>query len=319
MTGRPRDLLTRPALVRRCYLQRYAGKTFVIKYGGHAMEDPEAPSAACRRMVLLKAMGSILSSSRRRAADRRGAQAACGIQIAVRQQTASSCAATMSRRNDPQRARSTKIRPDGLAGRRRADRPTSGKDANLVLAESAAQGPIPIRGSNATSALGFVSRPVAVDPTILQRLAADNFIPIMLPVARPMSATTTSTPTAMARAIAGALAREELLPTDVARCSTSRAATADLDRPAIERVEGEQDDPEGGMTFEGRNLRRGDRDAGSMPRVFLDSRVRAYVLLNFPPPEVQAPRCAKVHKTTFTETRLASCSSRSSTSSAVLW
>lgn len=23
------------------YLQRYAGKTFVVKYGGHAMGDPE--------------------------------------------------------------------------------------------------------------------------------------------------------------------------------------------------------------------------------------------------------------------------------------
>ncbi len=31
--------------------------------------------------------------------------------------------------------------------------------------------------------LGFVGEPVAVDPTILQRLAADNFIPIVAPVA----------------------------------------------------------------------------------------------------------------------------------------
>ena len=39
------------------YMQRYAGKTFVIKYGGHAMGDPEAARDFAEDVVLLKAVG----------------------------------------------------------------------------------------------------------------------------------------------------------------------------------------------------------------------------------------------------------------------
>ena len=39
------------------YLQRYAGKTFVIKYGGHAMGDPAAAQDFARDVVLLKQVG----------------------------------------------------------------------------------------------------------------------------------------------------------------------------------------------------------------------------------------------------------------------
>lgn len=39
------------------YMQRYAGQTFVIKYGGHAMGDPEAARDFAEDVVLLKAVG----------------------------------------------------------------------------------------------------------------------------------------------------------------------------------------------------------------------------------------------------------------------
>ena len=39
------------------YLQRYAGKTFVIKYGGHAMGDPALARNFAEDVVLLKAVG----------------------------------------------------------------------------------------------------------------------------------------------------------------------------------------------------------------------------------------------------------------------
>ena len=39
------------------YLQRYAGRTFVIKYGGHAMGDPELAHDFAQDVVLLKAVG----------------------------------------------------------------------------------------------------------------------------------------------------------------------------------------------------------------------------------------------------------------------
>lgn len=39
------------------YLQRYAGKTVVIKYGGHAMENNELKNSFARDVTLLKAVG----------------------------------------------------------------------------------------------------------------------------------------------------------------------------------------------------------------------------------------------------------------------
>lgn len=39
------------------FMQRYAGKTFVIKYGGHAMGDPEAARDFARDVVLMKQVG----------------------------------------------------------------------------------------------------------------------------------------------------------------------------------------------------------------------------------------------------------------------
>jgi hypothetical protein len=39
------------------YLRRYAGRTFVVKYGGHAMGDPELARDFAEDIVLLKAVG----------------------------------------------------------------------------------------------------------------------------------------------------------------------------------------------------------------------------------------------------------------------
>jgi len=39
------------------FMRRYAGKTFVIKYGGHAMGDPELAEIFARDLVLLKQVG----------------------------------------------------------------------------------------------------------------------------------------------------------------------------------------------------------------------------------------------------------------------
>src|ERR1044072_9212408 len=39
------------------YLQRYAGRTFVVKYGGHAMGDPELARDFAEDVVLMKMVG----------------------------------------------------------------------------------------------------------------------------------------------------------------------------------------------------------------------------------------------------------------------
>src|SRR5258708_17665378 len=39
------------------YLQRYAGRTFVVKYGGHAMGEPALAKSFASDIVLLRAVG----------------------------------------------------------------------------------------------------------------------------------------------------------------------------------------------------------------------------------------------------------------------
>ena len=39
------------------YIQRFAGKTIVVKYGGNAMTDPELENSFARDIVLLKTVG----------------------------------------------------------------------------------------------------------------------------------------------------------------------------------------------------------------------------------------------------------------------
>jgi acetylglutamate kinase len=39
------------------YIQKFRGKTIVVKYGGHAMDDPKLRESFCRDVVLLKLVG----------------------------------------------------------------------------------------------------------------------------------------------------------------------------------------------------------------------------------------------------------------------
>src|SRR5206468_7934953 len=39
------------------YIKKFRGKTVVMKYGGHAMEDPRLRESFCRDVVLLKYVG----------------------------------------------------------------------------------------------------------------------------------------------------------------------------------------------------------------------------------------------------------------------
>ena len=39
------------------YIQKFRGKTIVVKYGGHAMDDPRLRESFCRDVVLLKLVG----------------------------------------------------------------------------------------------------------------------------------------------------------------------------------------------------------------------------------------------------------------------
>lgn len=200
------------------YLQRYAGATFVVKYGGHAMGDPELARDFAEDVVLLKAVGInpiVVHGG--------GPQIGAMLKrLGVESQFVGGLRVT-----DAETARIAEmvlagsINKEivgwiGQAGGRAVG--ISGKDAALVTAEKV-QGrePNPLSGIERHVDLGFVGEPVAVDPSILKSLAAQGFIPVVAPIALGADGHTYNiNADTMAGAIAGACgAKRFFLLTDV--------------------------------------------------------------------------------------------------------
>ena len=201
------------------YLQRYAGKTFVIKYGGHAMGDPELARDFAEDVVLLKAVGinpvvvhgggpQIGAMLKRLGVE---SQFVGGLRVT---DAATAEVAEMVLAGKINKEIVSWI--DAAGGRAVG---ISGKDARLVTAEKV-QRTEPDRNSGIERHvdLGFVGDPVAVDPSILTMLASQNVIPVVAPVALGVDGHTYNiNADTMAGAIAGALgAARFFLLTDVA-------------------------------------------------------------------------------------------------------
>ncbi|RSU53878.1 acetylglutamate kinase [Sphingomonas sp. S-NIH.Pt15_0812] len=165
------------------YLQRYAGKTFVVKYGGHAMGDPELQRDFAEDVVLLKQVGinpvvvhgggpQIGSMLKRLGVE---SQFVNGLRV-TDAETAKIAEMVLA----------GSINKDivgwiGQAGGRAVG--LSGKDAGLVLAEKVGvRDPDPLQGIERHVDLGFVGEPVAVDRRILDTLSAADIIPVVAPV-----------------------------------------------------------------------------------------------------------------------------------------
>jgi acetylglutamate kinase len=166
------------------YLQRYAGKTFVVKYGGHAMGDPELQRDFAEDVVLLKAVGInpiVVHGG--------GPQIGAMLKrLGVESQFVGGLRVT-----DAETARIAEMILAGSINKEivswiaRAGGKAvgiSGKDAALVTAEKVRRTePDPNSGIERHVDLGFVGEPVHVDPSILTRLTQDGFIPVVAPVA----------------------------------------------------------------------------------------------------------------------------------------
>jgi acetylglutamate kinase len=166
------------------YLQRYAGKTFVVKYGGHAMGDPELQRDFAEDVVLLQAVGIhpiVVHGG--------GPQIGAMLKrLGVESQFVGGLRVT-----DAETARIAEmvlagsINKEivgwiGQAGGRAVG--ISGKDARLVTAEKVRRSePDPLQGIERHVDLGFVGEPVSVDASILKSLAAQGFIPVVAPIA----------------------------------------------------------------------------------------------------------------------------------------
>lgn len=159
------------------YLRRYAGTTFVVKYGGHAMGDRQAARDFADDIVLLRAVG-IHPVVVHGGGPQIGAMLdRLGIESRFEQGLRVTDAATADVAEMVLAGAVNAAIVDGIvaAGGRAVG--LSGKDAGLVLAQGAApEGADP-------GALGFVGDPVAVDRRIIDTLVDAGMIPVIAPIA----------------------------------------------------------------------------------------------------------------------------------------
>ena len=232
------------------YLQRYAGKTFVVKYGGHAMGEPEAQADFAEDVVLLKAVGinpvvvhgggpQIGSMLKRLGVESRFVDGLRVTDAETAQIAEMVLAGSINKEI---------VGWIGRAGGRAVG--ISGKDAGLVQAEKVGgRDPDPLQGIERKVDLGFVGEPVAVDRRIIDSLSRDGIIPVIAPIGIGADGHTYNiNADTMAGAIAAALgAARFFLLTDVAGVlDRDGELLTDLDPAAIKRLR-EEGTIRGGM------------------------------------------------------------------------
>ncbi|HWJ71147.1 MAG TPA: acetylglutamate kinase [Sphingobium sp.] len=166
------------------YMQRYAGETFVVKYGGHAMGDPEAARDFAEDIVLMKMVGinvvvvhgggpQIGSMLQRLGVESRFVN---GLRITDKEtaQIAEMVLAGSINKEIVGWISQAGGRAVGI----------SGKDAGMVICEKVghSRAPDPNSGIERHVDLGFVGDPVKVDRRLLDSLSHDNIIPVVAPV-----------------------------------------------------------------------------------------------------------------------------------------
>ncbi len=165
------------------YLQRYAGKTFVVKYGGHAMGDPEAARDFAEDVVLLKAVG-INPVVVHGGGPQIGAMLkTLGVESSFIDGLRVTDKATAEVAEMVLSGKINKELVGWIAGAGGKAIGISGKDAGLVTAtkvERTTKDP----GSNIERAvdLGFVGEPTEIDISILDTLSAAGIIPVIAPI-----------------------------------------------------------------------------------------------------------------------------------------
>ena len=219
-THDPAMLLKAETLVEALpYLQRYAGKTFVVKYGGHAMGDPKLARDFAEDVVLLKAVGInpvVVHGG--------GPQ----IGAMLKKLGVESTFVDGLRVTDKATAEIAEMVLSGsinkelvgwIAGAGGKALGISGKDGGLVIAAKVTR-TTKDPGSNIEQVvdLGFVGEPRHVDTSIIETASAAGMIPVIAPIAPGEDGETYNiNADTMAGAIAAALGAARLfLLTDVA-------------------------------------------------------------------------------------------------------
>ena len=165
------------------YMRRYSGSTFVVKYGGHAMGDPELASLFARDVVLLKQVGinpivvhgggpqigAMLERLKIKSSF------VDGLRVTDKE-TVEIVERVLSGSINKQIVRNITDAGGNAIG-------ISGKDGNLITARKLTR-----TKRDEDSAiekvldLGFVGEPVAVNPHILDAMKQSDIIPVIAPL-----------------------------------------------------------------------------------------------------------------------------------------
>jgi len=195
------------------FMQRYADKTVVVKYGGNAMGDPELGQAFARDIALLKQAGVnpvVVHGGGpqiARVLEKLGIKSHFegGLRVTDKQTME---IVEMVLAGSINKEIVTMINRDGewAIG-------LSGKDANMVFAKKAKKTTSdPDSNIERIVDLGFVGEPAEVDTTLLDTLAQSKMIPVIAPVAPGRDGNTYNiNADTFAGAIAGALNAKRLL------------------------------------------------------------------------------------------------------------
>jgi acetylglutamate kinase len=265
------------------YFQRYAGCTFVVKYGGHAMGDPEAAQDFAQDIVLLKAVGInpvVVHGG--------GPQ----IGAMLKKMGVESTFVDGLRVTDAETAKVAEMVLSGainkeivgwLAASGGKAIGISGKDGGLVTASKVSRtAKDPDSNIEKVIDLGFVGEPETIDTTILETASKAGMIPVVAPIAAGRDGHTYSiNADTMAGAIAAALGAARLfLLTDVTGVLDKQGnLMTDLTPADIARLR-EDGTISGGMIPKLETCVKAV-EAGCEAAVVLDGRVGHAMLLEF--------------------------------------
>ena len=181
----PEDVLVKARTLSEAlpYMRKYSGKTFVIKYGGHAMGDPELATQFARDVVLLKRVGinPIVvhggGPQIGRLLDRMKIQSTFidGLRV-TDAETIDIVEMVLSGKINKEIVTWVNDAGGLAIG-------LSGKDGDLVRARKLTRtAKDPDSSIEKVLDLGFVGEPYAVDPHILSTFAKSDIIPVIAPI-----------------------------------------------------------------------------------------------------------------------------------------
>lgn len=201
------------------YMQRYAGRTFVVKYGGHAMGDPEKAADFAESVVLLKAVGINVVVVHGGGPQIGAMLKKMGVESQFIDGLRVTDKATAEVAEMVLCGSINKEIVGWIAGAGGRAMGISGKDGGMVVARKVQRTrKDPDSLIEQVVDLGFVGEPDTIDTSVIETISAAGMIPVIAPIAAgPDGSTYNVNADTMAGAIAAALGASRLfLLTDVA-------------------------------------------------------------------------------------------------------